>query len=180
MEHLEDDEAQTIEQLGETLNSISEKTFADSSFASRSVHAKTHGVMRGKLTVPAGLPPGLAQGMFAKAGVYTVHLRLSTIPGDIMDDAVSTPRGMAIKIVGVEGERLPGSEGEKTQDFVLVNSPAFAAPSAKKFLGEPKLLAVTTVKGTATHGCRQHADRGFFGSVARGPELIYECWPDQR
>jgi hypothetical protein len=46
----------------------------------------------------------------------------------------------------VEGERLPGSEGDTTQDFLMVNGPAFAAPNPKKFLGNLKLLAKTTEK----------------------------------
>jgi hypothetical protein len=29
-------------------------------------------------------------------------MRFSTIPGDILDDSVSAPRGLAIKIIGVE------------------------------------------------------------------------------
>jgi hypothetical protein len=32
-----------------------------------------------------------------------VVIRLSTTPGDILDDTVSTPRAPALKIVGVEG-----------------------------------------------------------------------------
>jgi len=91
-----------------------------------------------------GLPAVLAQGAFARPGTYPVVIRYSTTPGDILDDSVSTPRGMALKIVGVEGERLSGSEGDVTQDFVLVNGPAFNAPNAKKFLSSLKLLAATT------------------------------------
>src|SRR5258708_6928935 len=41
-------------------------------------------------------------------------MRFSTIPGDILDDSVSTPRGLAIKVIGVEGERLEGSEARST------------------------------------------------------------------
>jgi hypothetical protein len=73
-------------------------------------------------------------------------MRFSTLPGDLLDDSVSTPRGLAIKVIGVEGERLAGSEGDVTQDFVLVNGPAFGAPNAKAFLANLKLLAVTTDK----------------------------------
>lgn len=36
-------------------------------------------------------------------------MRFSTNPGDMLDDKVSTPRGLAIKLIGVEGARLPGS-----------------------------------------------------------------------
>jgi hypothetical protein len=72
--------------------------------------------------------------LFAQAGTYPVILRLSSTPGDLLDDSVSTPRGLAIKVIGVAGERLPGSEGAVTQDFILINGPAFAAPDAKSFL----------------------------------------------
>lgn len=78
--------------------------------------------------------------------MVAVVLRFSTIPGDILDDNVSTPRGLAIKVIGVEGERLAGSEGDVTQDFVLVNAPAFNAPSIKKFASSLKQVAATTDK----------------------------------
>jgi hypothetical protein len=62
----------------------------------------------------------------------------------MLDDSVSTPRGLSVKIIGVEGERLAGSEGDVTQDFVMVNGPAFGAPNPKAFLSVLKLLAKTT------------------------------------
>ena len=71
-------------------------------------------------------------------------MRFSTIPGDILDDSVSTPRALAIKIIGVPGERLEGSERDVTQDFLLINGPAFGAPNPKKFLSLTSLLAKTT------------------------------------
>jgi hypothetical protein len=67
-----------------------------------------------------------------------------TNSGDMLSDAVSAPRGLAIKVIGVEGERLPGAEGAVTQDLVLANAPAFSAPNAKAFLKTLKLLAATT------------------------------------
>ncbi|MDF2643335.1 MAG: catalase, partial [Pseudomonas sp.] len=88
----------------------------------------------------------LAQGAFARPGTMAAFLRFSTNPGDILDDKVSTPRGLAIKLVGVEGPRLPGSEGEVTQDFVMQNAKAFTAATPKAFLKTLKLLAKTTDK----------------------------------
>lgn len=160
VEHPEADEADTIRQMIETLQSISETTYADSGHALRGVHAKSHGVLNAELIVPDGLPPTLAQGLFARAGTYPVLMRFSTSPGDIMDDDVSTPRGLAIKVVGVEGERLPGSEGDTTQDFLMVNGPAFAAPTAKAFLGNLKLLAKTTDKAEGLKKVLSAALRG--------------------
>jgi hypothetical protein len=140
----EPDEAATIQELGATLMKISNKTYEDSGRALRSVHAKSHGIINGELTVLPGLPETLAQGMFAKPGVYPVVMRLSTTPGDILDDNVSTPRGLALKVIGVDGPRLPGSEGEASQDFMFVNGPAFNSPNIKGFLRSLKLLAATT------------------------------------
>ena len=145
-EHDEKDEATTTAELIETLRHIAEKTFADSGHALRGVHAKNHGMVRGELQVLDGLPPQLAQGMFAAPKRYGVVMRISTSPGDILDDRISTPRGIGLKIIGVEGARLPGSEGDATQDFVMVNGPAFLAPGPKKFLRNLKLLAATTDK----------------------------------
>jgi len=138
------DEAKTTEGLIATLRYINEKTFADGGHAIRSVHAKTHGILQGYLEVDTGLRGDLAQGLFAKPGRYPVVMRFSTIPGDILDDSVSTPRALAIKVIGVEGERLEGSEGDVTQDFVLNNGPAFGAPNPKRFLARLRLLARTT------------------------------------
>lgn len=109
----EDDEAEVHARLRDTLRGISEKTWEDTGHATRSVHAKSHGLLEGRLRVLDGLPPELAQGLFARAADYPVVMRLSTTPGDVLDDSVSTPRGMAVKVIGVEGG--------PTQDFVLVN-----------------------------------------------------------
>jgi catalase len=103
------DEAKTIQALIATMRYI--KTFADGGHALRSVHAKTHGILQGYLEVDTDLPGDLAQGLFAKPGRYPVVMRFSTIPGDILDDSVSTPRGLAIKVIGVEGERLEDPKG---------------------------------------------------------------------
>jgi len=144
VERLEPDEAATTRGLIATMRYIGERTCADGGHAIRPVHAKTHGILEGYLEVDANLQDELAQGLFAKPGRYPLVMRFSTIPGDILDDSVSTPRGLAIKVIGVEGERLDGSEGDVTQDFVLINGPAFGAPNPKKFLSVLRLLAKTT------------------------------------
>lgn len=145
IERPEPDEAETAAAIVKALRGISETVFKDSGHAVRAVHAKGHGLMNGSLRVHDNLPPELAQGLFATPGAtYPVLMRISTIPGDVLDDKVSTPRGMALKVMNVPGERLPGSEADTSQDFVMVNGPAFAAPTAKAFLGSLKLLAATT------------------------------------
>ncbi len=138
------DEAETTRALTEAMRGIVETTAQDYGRAVRSVHAKSHGLLKGELRVLANLPEELAQGVFADARTYPVVLRFSTNPGDILDDSVSVPRGLAMKLVGVSGDRLPGSESDATQDFVMIDAPAFVAATPKAFLGTLKALAATT------------------------------------
>lgn len=145
LDPMEEDEAETAAKIVETLISIAQKTYVDGGHAMRAVHAKSHGILKAELEVAEGLPPQLAQGIFARPARYQAVMRFSTIPGDMLPDSISTPRGVAIKVIGVDGERLPGAAGS-TQDFILVNTPTFNAPSAKSFLSSLKLLAATTDK----------------------------------
>lgn len=163
----EEGEVQTKAGLLETLHQISDTTYKDSGHATRSVHAKSHGLLRGELQVLPGLPPLLSHGIFAHAGSYPVVMRLSTVPGDILDDSVSTPRGMAVKVIGVPGERLPGAEGATTQDFVMVNGPVFLVPGPKQFLSSLKLLAATTDKFPTL--------KKALSAVLRGTEKVIEA-----
>ena len=139
-----DDEAETIQALSEQIRLIQETTAKDYGTAVRGVHAKGHAIVKGKLEVLSGIAPELAQGLFVAPGSYDALLRFSTLPGDILDDSVSVPRGLAVKLFDVPGDRLPGSEGDTTQDFILVNGPAFASPTPKAFLANLKMLAKTT------------------------------------
>lgn len=144
VEALQPDEPETARELATTMLSIAEKTYADSGHAMRSVHAKSHGLIEAKVEILNDLAPELAQGVFAKPGTHAAIIRLSTTPGDLLHDSVSTPRGMALKIMNADGERLAGSEDSTSQDFVMVNGKEFNSPSGKAFLKNLKLLAATT------------------------------------
>jgi hypothetical protein len=160
VESFEEDEAETTRQLDEALRHIADTVFRHEGHAHRSVHAKSHALVQGELSVPDDLPPTLAQGLFATPGRYPAVLRFSSTPGDLLEDAVSTPRGLALKLLGVSGERLPGSEGATTQDLVMVNGPVFSAPSARRFLKTLKLLAATTDKAPGLKKALSAALRG--------------------
>ncbi|MYM21177.1 catalase [Duganella sp. FT135W] len=157
----EENEAATIAGLTEAMHHIAATVDADTGHAHRSVHAKSHGLLRGTLRVLDVLPPDYAQGLFSHLGAsWPVVLRLSSTPGDMLDDKVSTPRGLAVKVVGVPGERLPDGVGEVTQDFVMINGPTFLSPTAKQFLGSVKLLAATTDKAPGLKKALSAALRG--------------------
>jgi catalase len=143
VETIQPNEQQTVSELNETFDIILKRTAEDYRHAVRSVHAKAHGILEATMTVKDGLPPELCQGLFSRPGTYKTYMRISTNAGDILPDAISLPRGLALKVVGVSGERLPDADGS-TQDFVMVNGPVFQAKTAEKFLGSLKMLAKTT------------------------------------
>jgi len=80
-------------------------------------HAKTHGVVTGRLTVGDDLPPELAQGLFAQPGTYEIVLRYSSEPGTIETDTVPRARGASLKVLDVPGEKL--QPGWTSQDFLF-------------------------------------------------------------
>jgi hypothetical protein len=158
-EDVKPDEAETIMKLNETFDKILETTAEDYGHAVRSVHAKAHGFLDGVLIVHDGLSPELAQGLFATPGEHKVVMRFSTNAGDILPDTISLPRGLALKVMDVDGERLPGADGQ-TQDFVMVNGPVFQNKTADQFLGNLKLLAGTTDKLEGTKEAMSKVLRG--------------------
>ena len=101
--------------------------------AHRDAHAKSHAVIKGCMTVHGGLPAEYAQGIFAVPRDYPVVARLSSAPGDIHSDAVPAPRGFAIKVIGVDGERLSPELGGANQDFLMVNFPTLAFGTIAKY-----------------------------------------------
>lgn len=133
------DEARTIDAIIASMTRESETTSARYGHAVRASHAKVSGVVTGRLHVAEDLPSELRQGLFARAATYPVVVRFAQGPGEILKDSVSTHRGMAIKILGVEGETLPGHDAP-TQDFVLATGPVFPNPDAKGFLGSMRQL----------------------------------------
>jgi hypothetical protein len=166
MEQFDQDEAATNAGLIETISKIQQKVYDDSAHARRGVHAKSHGVLLGELRVLEDLPPYLAQGLFAGLATYPVIMRFSTIPGDMLDDNISVPRGLALKVIGVSGARVSGSEGDATQDFVLANGPVFAKAHPQNFLSTLKQLAATTDKAPGL--------KKLLSVVMRGTEKLIE------
>ena len=162
-------ELETVQQLNHAFDQILNRTAEDYGHAVRSVHAKSHGVLDGELSVEAGLPPELAQGLFATPGTHKVLIRMSTNAGDVLPDAISLPRGLAMKVFDVTGERLPGSEGT-AQDFIMINGKVFIAPTAEKFLGNLKLLAKTTDRLEGTKKAVSATLRGVFVRYSKPSE----------
>ena len=96
---------------------------------SRSADRTTQCVV-GKFTVHDNLPEHLAQGMFKKPGTYDVIMRYSSLLPKLMGDGASLPRGIGMKIFGIEGEKIWG-EDKKTQDWTFNNYPVLELRTPK-------------------------------------------------
>ena len=134
------DEHVVFDELSRTMQHITRTMASRYRHAYRPVHAKSHGVIVGTLDVLPDLPEPLAQGLFATPAKRAVVLRFSTNPGDMLADKVSTPRGLAIKVLNVDGEKVVNHAGHSTQDFVCINANAFSAPGPREFLQQIKLF----------------------------------------
>ncbi|WP_174297788.1 catalase family protein [Sphingomonas bacterium] len=139
----EPDEQETIDGIIQGMTKESQTVEKREGRAVRASHAKSSACAIGELVVADGLPPELAQGLFARGGAFKVAVRFAQGPGETLGDRVSTHRGMAIKVFGVEGEKLPGHDAP-TQDFVLASGPTFPAGTASGFLSQAKKIGATT------------------------------------
>ncbi|WKB54627.1 catalase family protein [Eleftheria terrae] len=154
LEQRQPNEEQLIEQIVASMGRVNRIVFDRHRHAVRDAHAKSHGILKGRLTVHDGLPGFLRQGVFAEPRSYPVVVRLSSAPGELMSDRVPSPRGMAIKLIGVDGPRLlPQARPARTQDFLLVNHPVIpfghvqayweAQQAMEKHIDDPELLRRT-------------------------------------
>lgn len=102
--------------------------------ALRDAHPRAHGCVQASFRVDDGLPPHLAQGVFVPGKSYPALIRFSNgNPETKLPDIIPDVRGMAIKLLGVPGDKLLDDERE-TQDFVLISHPVFFLDSAKDYL----------------------------------------------
>lgn len=134
VEQVPADEPETIAKIGAMMVQMAETVRGRHGHAMRATHAKATGLLKGELVVPAGLPAELAQGMFARPGRYDVLVRYSQGPSNPVADRASGQRGMALKVLGVEGPHVAGSRETTTQDWVLAPDPAFISATAQAFL----------------------------------------------
>lgn len=102
--------------------------FSDST---ASTHARTQGIVKGKLIV-GDLPPHLAQSLFSKPAEYPIAMRYSTEPGDPgLDDRIPQPRGLGMKVFNVQGEMFDIGKDYPTQDIEFNSTPALDLADAK-------------------------------------------------
>ena len=136
-------EAEQISQIASLTTQLLQQRYPEG-MARRAVHPKDHGCVRAAFTVNSDLPQNYRVGVFATPGkTYDAWIRFSNatpVLGPDVDKVSGPPsRGMAIKVMGVEGPTLLGDPSARTQDFLLINLPGFAFPNVSEYLEVTKI-----------------------------------------
>jgi len=97
----------------------------------RAGNTKTHGIVRGEVTIRNDLPPRMRHGIFAEPRTFRAWVRFSgpgpDSPADIDDVGFVS---CAIKLMGVPGPKLLPDE-KFTQDLLTICTPTFVTPDVK-------------------------------------------------
>ena len=108
----------------------------------RQIHTKMHGCVKAQFIIEQDLPEHLRVGVFAIPRTYNAWVRFSNANTIPKPDKKKDVRGVAIKLLGVPGEKLLTQERyEQTQDFLLMNSETFFSRNVDEF---SKLLSAAT------------------------------------
>ncbi|MCH2070597.1 catalase family protein [Acinetobacter pittii] len=105
--------------------------------ALRDAHPKAHGCVRADFHVSKNIPTQFAKGMFIPDRSYQAWIRFSNASNDASNADIKKDArgGIAIKILGVSGQKILESEKQATtQDFIMINHPVFFANDAKRYL----------------------------------------------
>lgn len=138
----------------------------DSDTVRRDAHAKSHGCVRGVFTVNnENLKPMHRVGVFRTNKSYPTWIRFSNNHSDATrHDNVDDLRGMSLKVLGVEGDKiLPDEKTVKTQDFLLFGSPVFFLKDSKDYIVFLNLINYGTIS----------AIWSALGSLGSVPSLIW-------
>ena len=103
----------------------------------RGVHPKSHGCLVAEFEINRSIPDDLQVGLFSNPGKrYKALIRYSNASVRLSPDLENNQnasRGMAIKVFDV-GERVEmKDQGHKHQDFLMINTRAFAFPNVRSY-----------------------------------------------
>ena len=110
----------------------------------RGFHAKAHGCLYATVEPLPNRDARTRFGVWAEGrGPYNAWVRFSNGVGWRLADDTLDARGMAVKLMGVDGPRLNEDE-KQTQDFLMTNSPTPVGRDAEEFMK----FAFANEKGT--------------------------------
>jgi hypothetical protein len=132
-EYPEPDEQEITEKLIVLLKGIIEQRYFNG-LTYRDVHVKGHAAVRAEFIVEQSLPPEFRVGVFKEPRTYPAWIRFSNSNQDPAMDIKGDIRGFALKLMGVEGEKLLDTQKEATtQDFIFLSTNLFLTRDARDF-----------------------------------------------
>jgi hypothetical protein len=116
-----------IATIAETLSQKIRHDYPPGKRALRDAHPKAHGTVKGEFIVHDNLPAECRYGVFKEARTFPAFIRFSSTGLErVQPDTTKDAHGMAIKLMGVEGEKILEEEkNEQTQDFIMVSYDVF-------------------------------------------------------
>ncbi len=128
----EADEIQRLTYL--LLNKVRKDYPVGKGITRRDAHAKHHGCVKAEFIIEPNLPDELRVGVFRAPRTFQAWVRFSNQFGVAKPDRDKDIRGMAVKLMGVEGDKiLEGEKDAKTQDFILISHPVFVSKTVVEF-----------------------------------------------
>ncbi|MDH1916515.1 catalase family protein [Acinetobacter junii] len=134
-EKLQDNEEKLAYEISQHIEETIRKQYA-TKLALRDAHPKAHGCVKAEFKVLPNLAEKFAHGIFIPNKNYDAWIRFSNASSDASKaDYEKDARGMAIKILGVKGNKiLENEKNATTQDFIMINHPVFFADNASRYL----------------------------------------------
>lgn len=134
-EHVVPGEDEYVRKIAESLKSDIERMYKPGATL-RDAHPKNIGCVKAEFTIERDLPEELRVGVFKEPRTYPAYIRFSNAATTIQADSKRDIRGMAIKLLGVAGEKLLETEKhETTQDFLVISTPKFINENLVDFYG---------------------------------------------
>jgi hypothetical protein len=100
----------------------------------RSQHAKAHGCVKATVEIENDeLPVALRRGLFAESTEYLAWVRFSNGEFAVKPDGDKDVRGMALKVMNVEGARVAEDAAGTSQDILLINGPNLMVRNALEY-----------------------------------------------
>jgi hypothetical protein len=121
----------------------------------RGVHPKSHGCVNAVFKINDDIAPSHQVGLFATPGKqYQAVIRFSNASVRVahdLDNGENGSRGMALKVfaVGGKGPFLEYDQGGRNQDFLMINTAAFAFTNVPDYLRLNQVLLENNDQGAA-------------------------------
>ena len=146
-EHIQnpDQEAEQIAETTDLTVKLLDKRYPPPEQILRGVHPKSHGCVKATFTINPDIAAEFQVGLFAEPGKqFDAFIRFSNaaavVGPDIDKEGKHGSRGMAVKVLNVDGEVLIDDNGASNQDFLMINQPVFAFANTEDYLRLDRVL----------------------------------------